>query len=117
MHDIQDCINRVAIQSRPLATQGQLAGYIPALMRVDPSKFGFAVATLDGNVYTAGDADEPFSIQSISKLFALVLASSREGDSLWMRVGRLPSSNQFNSLLELELESGKPRNPFLILVR
>ncbi len=113
MHDIQDCINRVAIQSRPLAMQGQLAGYIPALMRVDPSKFGFAVATLDGNVYTAGDADEPFSIQSISKLFALVLAASREGDSLWMRVGRLPSSNQFNSLLELELESGKPRNPFL----
>lgn len=113
MHDIQDCIKRVAIQSRSLATQGHPAGYIPALMRVDPSKFGFAVATLDGNVYTTGDADEPFSIQSISKLFALVLALSREGDSLWTRVGRLPSSNQFNSLLELELESGKPRNPFL----
>jgi glutaminase len=111
--DIQDCLERVTARVRPLAKHGRVADYIPALKRVDPDQFGVAVATLDGAVYATGDAEVPFSIQSISKVFSLVLASNLVGDDLWSRVGRLPSSNQFNSLVELELTEGKPRNPFV----
>ena len=53
---------------------GNPARYIPALAAVDPRKFGIAIATPDGRVAAAGDVDEAFSIQSISKVFALALA-------------------------------------------
>ena len=59
------------------------------------------------------DADVRFSIQSISKVFALAMALSLKGESLWKKVGKEPSGTAFNSLVQLELESGKPRNPFI----
>ncbi|QZD96047.1 glutaminase [Qipengyuania gelatinilytica] len=92
---------------------GTPASYIPALALVDPNKFGIALATRDGEVVCAGDADERFSIQSISKVFALALALEREGASLWDAVGREPSGNAFNSIVQLEREKGIPRNPFI----
>lgn len=111
--DLPAVLERIAARVRPLAAQGEVADYIPALRRVDRRHFGMAVALLDGSIHVAGDADQPFSIQSISKLFALVLAYQDAGEALWERVGRWPSSNRFNSLIELEVEQGKPRNPFL----
>jgi glutaminase len=59
--------------------RGRVASYIPALARVDPSKLGVAVITLDGEVATAGDARESFSMQSVSKVFMLALALSKLG--------------------------------------
>ena len=67
----------------------------------------------DGSAFTAGDAEEPFSIQSISKVFSLTLALGHVGDALWRRVGREPSGNPFNSIVQLEHENGIPRNPFI----
>ncbi|MEU7602238.1 glutaminase, partial [Streptomyces sp. NPDC041003] len=87
--------------------------YIPALASVDPGHFGMAVADLDGNVFGVGDWQVPFSAQSITKVFALALALAEGGDSLWERVGREPSGNPFNSLVQLEYENGIPRNPFI----
>ena len=93
--------------------QGKVATYIPALAEVNPYSFGMAVVTVDGEVFSVGEAYQPFSIQSVSKVFNLVLAFSRMGDSIWDRVGREPSGNAFNSLLQLEYEAGIPRNPFI----
>lgn len=93
--------------------EGQVASYIPALAQVDPRRFGVALATVDGTVHVAGDADVPFSMQSISKLFALILALPAQGEGLWGRVGKEPSGNAFNSLVQLEHEAGIPRNPFI----
>jgi len=98
---------------RPVIGQGTVAHYIPELAKVRPDQFGMAVVRLNGEVYSIGDADTRFSIQSISKLFALVLAFQRQGEALWERVGREPSGNPFNSLVQLEREAGKPRNPFI----
>ena len=92
---------------------GRVADYIPLLAGVDPRKLGLAVATVEGETFGAGDCDEPFSIQSISKVFGLALVLAGDGDRLWERVGREPSGNAFNSLIQLELEQGIPRNPFL----
>ena len=93
--------------------QGHVATYIPALARVPAKRFGIALHTVDGTEAAAGDCDEPFSIQSVSKLFSLTMSLQAVGDALWQRVGREPSGNPFNSLVQLESEHGKPRNPFI----
>ena len=92
---------------------GKVAGYIPALARVNPEKFGAAIMTIDGELALYGDAQEAFSIQSISKVFSLTLALNNAGDQLWTRVGREPSGNAFNSIVQLEKEQGIPRNPLV----
>ncbi|NIJ38744.1 glutaminase [Sphingopyxis panaciterrae] len=97
----------------PHRGQGKVADYIPALANVDPMHFGFALALPDGTVHAAGDADIPFSIQSVSKVFTLALALRRVGSALWDSVGREPSGSAFNSIVQLESEGGIPRNPLI----
>ncbi|HEY1175609.1 MAG TPA: glutaminase, partial [Phytomonospora sp.] len=93
----------------PHLGRGRVADYIPALAAVDADAFGMAIATVDGEVCEVGDAGRPFSIQSISKLFSLVLTLALGGDAIWERVGREPSGSPFNSLVQLETENGVPR--------
>jgi len=109
----QPTLDRIYAALQPVIGEGKVASYIPELATVSPKQFGMAVVDFSGNVYAVGDATKRFSIQSISKLFALTLAFQREGDSLWSRVGREPSGNPFNSLVQLEREQGIPRNPFI----
>ena len=80
---------------------------------VSPDKLGIAFAGADGVVHGAGDCDEAFSIQSISKVFMLALALDKVGVGLWERVGREPSGSAFNSIVQLESERGIPRNPLI----
>jgi glutaminase len=111
--DYQHILATIHDEVQPLLRQGKVAHYIPELSKVSPDRFGMAVYCLDGRTYAVGDADAKFSLQSITKLFALALAFSREGDAIWRRVGREPSGNPFNSLVQLEVERGIPRNPFI----
>lgn len=111
--DLQEIVNQVLADAESYRGHGTVAGYIPALSRVDPKKLGIAVALKDGSTFGAGDADEPFSIQSISKVFTLSLALQRVGPALWNYVGREPSGSPFNSIVQLEAERGKPRNPLI----
>src|SRR5512133_2295499 len=111
--DLQALLDDLASESAPFATQGKVADYIPALAAVDPSRFGLALATMDGQLVGTGDWRTPFSIQSVSKAFSLALVLARDGEALWQRVGREPSGNPFNSLVQLEYEKGIPRNPFI----
>ena len=110
---MQTLLNDIAHTMAHATERGRVADYIPQLALVDPQCFGIAVATPDGQVFSAGDATRPFSIQSISKVFALTLALGKQGDGLWHYVGREPSGDPFNSIVQLEHESGKPRNPFI----
>lgn len=112
-YDYAELLERIAADVAPLVGTGTPAEYIPALASVDPGQFGMALADLDGNLYGAGDWRVPFSAQSVTKVFALALALAEGGDSLWERVGREPSGNPFNSLVQLEYENGIPRNPFI----
>src|SRR5580698_3774924 len=93
--------------------RGRVASYIPALARVDPRHFGIAIAACDGRTAAAGEAETPFSVQSISKVFTLTLALEKLGGALWKRVGREPSGSTFNSIVQLEREHGIPRNPLI----
>jgi len=112
-HDLDTLLRTIAADVQPLLGEGGVAEYIPALARVPRAQFGIAVATVGGECVGAGECDTRFSIQSLSKLFALTLALQREGDALWRRVAREPSGTPFNSLVLLERERGIPRNPFV----
>ena len=94
-------------------SQGKVADYIPMLAEVDPSMMAVSVATIDGKLISAGHHQHPFSIQSISKIFGLVMAMNRLGDDLWQRVHMEPSGQPFNSIIQLEWEKGIPRNPVI----
>ena len=113
MAELEQALADIAAEMAARTDRGTVATYIPQLGKIDPQKFGIAVATNDGRVLVAGDADEAFSIQSISKVFTLTLALGEVGDALWKRVGREPSGNPFNSIVQLEHENGIPRNPFI----
>ncbi len=111
--DLPTIVAEIAAEMAAAPDRGNPADYIPPLAAVDPAKFGMAVIEADGTCHLAGDADEAFSIQSISKVFALTLALGHVGDQLWARVGREPSGSAFNSIVQLEFEHGIPRNPFI----
>ncbi|MFA9432646.1 glutaminase [Egicoccus sp. AB-alg2] len=118
-NDLDAELRQIAEIARPTARQGELADYIPALRDEDPDCFGLGLVDMDGTEHMVGDVDRPFAIQSISKVFALVLAMQRadraEGvkKELWGRVGVEPSGDPFNSLVQLEHEQGVPRNPMI----
>ncbi|WP_411111735.1 glutaminase [Streptomyces sp. c-19] len=109
----QPVLDRIAEEIAGLTERGAPADYIPALAAGDPTDFGMAVAELDGTVYGVGDWRRPFSTQSVTKVFTLALALAGEGEELWDHVGREPSGDPFNSLVQLEYEQGIPRNPFI----
>ena len=110
---MQDILDDITATLSTREDRGEVAQYIPELATVDPQQFGISVALADGRVFSAGCARELFSIQSISKVFTLTIALGKLGDAVWSRVGREPSGDPFNSIVQLEHESGKPRNPFI----
>jgi glutaminase len=109
----QTVLEQIHAEIAPTLPQGRVADYIPELADVDGRKFGMAVVDTDGDCAWIGDADERFSIQSISKVFTLTMAMLADSEQLWRRVGREPSGTAFNSLVQLEYEQGIPRNPFV----
>ena len=88
---MQALLDEILDATRPLIGQGRVAQYIPALAEVNPNQLGIAALSVEGELYTAGDADMPFSIQSISKVFSLVQAIQHQGEDIWQRLGHEPS--------------------------
>ncbi|MGD8673366.1 MAG: glutaminase A, partial [Thiogranum sp.] len=92
---------------------GEVASYIPELLRVNHDGFGIAIATVDGHVYQVGDSQEPFTIQSISKAFVYGLALEDNGiETMAARVDVEPSGEAFNSI-SLRPDTGRPLNPMI----
>jgi glutaminase len=110
---LQAIVDAIARRMAGETERGEQADYIPELADVDINQFGIAVVPARGEAVVAGEADTRFSIQSISKVFALTLALEKTGVNLWQRVGREPSGDPFNSIVQLEVERGIPRNPLI----
>ncbi len=109
----QALLDRIDDELRPALGEGRVASYIPALARVPAQRFGMALCGVEGVLACTGDASTAFSIQSVSKVLGLTLALQALGVELWEHVGREPSGDPFNSLIQLEHEQGLPRNPFI----
>ncbi|WP_416670919.1 glutaminase A [Egbenema bharatensis] len=94
-------------------TVGKVANYIPELAKMDPDWFGIAVATVDGQVFTVGEADQLFTIQSISKVFVQGMALEDHGrDYFLTKVGVEPTGDAFNAII-LDEQSKRPYNPMV----
>ncbi len=109
----QELLNDIYSSVKKTDHKGIIASYIPELSKIDLNKFGIHLLTKDQKHFTAGNHDEQFSIQSISKVLALTQALSFTGDDLWKRVNVEPSGDPFNFMSLLELEKGIPRNPLI----
>lgn len=87
-------LENILRQVRPLIGQGKVADYIPALATVDGSRLGIAICTVDGQLFQAGDAQERFSIQSISKVLSLVVAMRHYSEEeIWLDIDYFKSIN------------------------
>lgn len=111
--DIQALLSQIEEEIQPYLSQGKVADYIPALASVEPNQFAMSVTLFDGRSYHIGCNETPFSIQSISKVFTFTQALRLYRTKLYERVGKEPSGDPFNSLVQLEYEHGIPRNPFI----
>ncbi|WP_297442104.1 glutaminase [Sulfurimonas sp.] len=109
----QEILDEIAQDIRPLLSEGKVADYIPALAEVKKEQFAMTLTLFDGTQISTGCSEKLFSIQSISKVFTFTQALKYYGVELYKRIGREPSGNPFNSLVQLEYEHGKPRNPFI----
>jgi glutaminase len=111
-HRLQALIEGLHDEYKPL-TEGEVATYIPELGKANPEHFGICMVTADGRIFEAGDCDEPFTIQSISKPFTFGMALEACGaDKVWQHVDVEPSGDAFNSI-ELQDGTNRPHNPMV----
>jgi glutaminase len=94
--------------------EGKNADYIPALAKVPSNLFGIALVTVDGQVYTVGDVEPQFSIQSISKVFTMADVMQESGSKVVEEgVGVDATGQVFNSIVAVEKDRGKEMNAFV----
>ncbi len=94
--------------------EGKNADYIPALAKVPSNLFGLALVTTDGQVFTSGDSDALFSIQSISKVFTLARVMQESGEqAIEDGVGVDATGQVFNSIVAIEQYKGHQMNPLV----
>jgi glutaminase len=99
----------------PFAEEGQPASYIPELSKASPHQLGVAVIDFSGERWCFGDWQSSFTMQSISKVVALMLAIMDRGEQyVFSKVGMEPTGDPFNSIIKLEaMKTAKPFNPMI----
>lgn len=112
---MREMLKKIIMDNRELTKKGRVADYIPALSKANPEDLGICVIDMNNNVYTAGDYNKKFTIQSISKTVALMLAIMDNGEEkVFNKVGMEPTGDAFNSIYKLETKDiAKPLNPMI----
>ena len=111
-HRLQELVEDLHDEFKSL-DEGEVATYIPELGNANPAHFGVSIVTADGRVFEAGDHDQPFTIQSISKPFTFGMALEACGpETVWRHVDVEPSGDAFNSI-ELQNVTNRPHNPMV----
>jgi len=122
MQKLQVLLDRLVTENRRWTGQGRVAQYIPELGKADGNILGICIGLLKGRgkkkevkFYSSGDCAEKFTMQSISKPLALMLALKDRGFGIvFSRVGMEPTGDPFNSIIKLEtLKPSKPLNPMI----
>ncbi|XP_064473525.1 glutaminase liver isoform, mitochondrial-like isoform X2 [Ornithodoros turicata] len=93
-------------------TGGKVASYIPQLAKYNPDYWGVSLCTVDGQRFSIGDTEIPFTIQSSGKPVNYAIALTELGsDTVHQYVGQEPSGRMFNELV-LDYNK-KPHNPMV----
>ena len=112
--DIAQVVQDAVESGRDVLIEGKVASYIPELAKANPGNLGVCIKTKDGDTYTAGDYNVPFTMQSIAKTFGLILALQTAGaDVVFSKVGMEPTGDSFDSILQLEQKRWQPFNPMI----
>ena len=112
--DLQATIDSMVESHRKYANNGELASYIPELLKADKNALGMVIIDSNGRKFASGDIRDTFSIQSISKVFAFIVACMQHGiPRVLERVDVEPTGEPFNSIFHLELKKSKPLNPLV----
>ncbi|MGK7917052.1 MAG: glutaminase A, partial [Prochloraceae cyanobacterium] len=94
--------------------QGRIYTSEPNLAAIERDWFGISVATATGQVYSVGNWDIPFLIQSISKVFAYGLALEDWGrDHVLTVVDVEPTGEAYDSIIKVQTQSKRPFNPMV----
>lgn len=108
--DYQALVNQ-AYAKYQANTSGKVADYIPALAKYSPNLYGIALVTVDGKVYTAGDSNAKFPLESLAKVFALSLALQQSGSAeVLAKLGSDATGLGFNSVTAVELQPNRTGN-------
>lgn len=111
---LSEKMREALIYGRRFLGTAQPASYIPELANADPMQLGISIITVDNRIYCCGDWEQTFTLQSISKIIALILAIEDMGmDAVFSKVGMEPTGDPFNSIIRLEKASLKPYNPMI----
>lgn len=106
-------LQEILEQNKHFATQGKVADYIPELGKMNPDAIALSVVDTNGNVISVGDVSKKFTIQSISKIVALMVAVREKGEAaVFENMGYYGSDKPFNHFGNLEI-TGKPLNPMM----
>ena len=93
---------------------GENSTVYPALAGAPSGRFGICVAGIDGRIFAAGDADEEFTIMSISKPFVFALVCQAVGvDETRRKIGVNATGRAFNSLAGIERSADGRTNPMV----
>ncbi len=94
--------------------EGTVSDYIPALAKAPPDAFGVCVAGVHGRLFAIGDAEQEFSIQSISKLFVFALVCDAIGpEEAHRQLGVNSTGLPFDSVMGIELNTDRTMNPMV----
>ncbi|MEG5067303.1 glutaminase A [Microcoleus sp. B3-A4] len=93
---------------------GQIPAYIPLLAQADRQGFAVQIRAIDGQFLSWGSIAQTFPLMSVVKPFVLLYLLCELGEkTVFDCVGCDPSELPFNSLTQLEIDQGKPRNPMI----
>ena len=111
---IQHVLDEALAYAKGFLHEGKVATYSPELSKASPENLGACIMTIDGKCFHSGGWQEPFTIQSISKTIALILALQTSGyDAVFSKVGLEPTGDSFNSIVKLETRDARPLNPMI----
>jgi len=109
----QTTLNNILEKNRQYYKQGKVADYIPELGKANAKSLALAVVNSNGTVVSAGDIQQKFTIQSISKIIALMIAVQENGEeNVFDKMGYFGTDKPFNHFGNLET-MGKPLNPMM----
>ena len=112
--EFQLLLDHSVAEARTVLSQGKVADYIPELKKAPAEQLGIVLTDLEGHIYASGDTEQPFTIQSIVKVFALLYALEHLGpDQVFEKVGMEPSGASFMEMTTLSDFSNKPSNPLI----
>jgi glutaminase len=95
-------------------TDGAVADYIPALAKASADSFGVCVAGVGGGIFAVGDAEQEFTIQSISKLFVFALVCDALGpEEARRKLGVNATGLPYDSVMAIELNADRTMNPMV----